>query len=249
VYLIELRENRRLRSNERTPDLKNGWETQTPAPRRMDCHYLITAWSGAAPQLLPTVQEHRLLYDTVAVLMKQDPLRPRKIFNGAFPLGFPLVLEDMELPTTVLPVDGFAKYAEFWGTMAGNVHPWRPAAYLVLTLPVVLETTLPEAVVTTRIARYWKEGSQVDILIEVGGHVLDATVAPEVPVAGAWVRLEDATGVPIATTTTNQDGEFQFARLQPGNYQLQWRAGAHPAQPPRAIAVPSPTGEYDLRFV
>src|SRR5919205_4122671 len=60
VYLIELRENRRLRSNERTPEYNGGLVTQTPAPRRIDCHYLITAWSGAVPQLHPTVEEHRL---------------------------------------------------------------------------------------------------------------------------------------------------------------------------------------------
>jgi hypothetical protein len=249
VYLIELRENRRLRSNERVPEYSGGLVTQTPAARRIDCHYLITAWSGAVPQLHPTVEEHRLLYNTVGALMRNDPLRARKIFHGAFPLGFPAVLEDLELPTTILPVDGFAKFAEFWGTMQGNVHPWRPAAYLILTLPVLLETELPESLVTTRIAKVWKQGAPPDILIEIGGHVFDATVAPETPVADAWVRLEDAAGVPIATTTTNKDGEFQFARLHAGTYRLQWRSGAHAAQPPRVISVPSPTGEYDLRFI
>src|SRR5262245_48655344 len=47
VYLVDLRENRKLRSNERARAVQNGMVSETPAPRRVDCHYLITAWSPA----------------------------------------------------------------------------------------------------------------------------------------------------------------------------------------------------------
>jgi hypothetical protein len=251
VYLIELRENRRLRTNERVREIDMGLATDTPAPRRIDCHYLVTAWSGASPQLEPTVEEHRLLYNAAAVLMRQDPLSPRRIFNGAFPPGFPVVLEDIDLPTTVLPVDGFAKYAEFWGTMAGAVHPWKPAVYAIVTVPVLLIKEFAGPPVTTRIAQYQQTGepASADVLMEIGGRVLDARFPPEIVVPGAWVRLEDPTGQPLQAATTNSQGQFQFAGLRPGKYQLRWRSGALPVQPPRAIVVPSPTGEYDLRFV
>jgi Pvc16 N-terminal domain len=68
VYLVELRENKNLRSNERVRMVENGFAHDIPAPRRMDCHYLITAWSPAAqtPAVEPTVDEHRLLYDVTA---------------------------------------------------------------------------------------------------------------------------------------------------------------------------------------
>jgi hypothetical protein len=251
VYLIELRENRRLRTNERVREIEMGIATDTPAPRRVDCHYLITAWSGASPQLEPTVEEHRLLYNAAAVLLRQDPLSPRRIFGGSFPPGFPVELEKVDLPTTVLPVDGFAKYAEFWGTLTGAVHPWKPAVYAIVTVPVLLIKEIVGPAVTTRIAQYQKTGepASADVLMEIGGRVLDARVPPEIVVPGAWVRLEDSTGQPLQITTTNSQGQFQFASLRPGNYQLRWRAGALPVQPPRAIVVPSPTGEYDLRFV
>jgi Pvc16 N-terminal domain/Carboxypeptidase regulatory-like domain len=251
VYLIELRENRRLRSNERLREVELGVVTETPAARRLDCHYLISAWSGASPQMEPTVEEHRLLYNVAAALMRQDPLSALRIFGGALPPGFPPELAEADLPATIVPVDGFAKYAEFWGTMAGAVHPWKPAVYAILTVPVLLPREVAGPVVTTRIARYRQAAGALgeDVLVEIGGHVLDATVAPEVVVAGAWVRLEDPTGTPLQTTVTNGRGQFQFAALPPGNYRLQWRAGALPVQPPRAITVPSPTGEYDLRFV
>ena len=38
VYLVDLRENRKLRSNERIPTLRNGEVTAEPAPARVDCH-------------------------------------------------------------------------------------------------------------------------------------------------------------------------------------------------------------------
>jgi hypothetical protein len=251
VYLIELRENRRLRTNERMRQVDLGMVTETPAPRRLDCHYLISAWSGASPQLEPTVEEHRLLYNATAALVRQDQLSPRRIFGGAFPPGFPAELKNADLPTTVAPVDGFAKYAEFWGTMAGAMHPWKPAVYAIVTVPVLLNKEVAGPMVTTRIAQYRQSGKPTseEVLVEIGGRVLDARVPPEVVVSGAWVRLEDAASLPLQTTTTNDEGQFQFAALRPGSYQLRWRAGALPVQPPRAIMVPSPTGEYDLRFV
>ena len=49
VYLVDLRENRKLRTNERDAhgDRADGIVRETPAPRRVDCHYLISAWSPA----------------------------------------------------------------------------------------------------------------------------------------------------------------------------------------------------------
>jgi len=52
------------------------------------------------------------------------------------PAGFPWVLADAALAMTVLPGEGFLKLAEFWGTM-GVGYRWKPAVYLVATLPVI----------------------------------------------------------------------------------------------------------------
>src|SRR5215468_776554 len=74
IYLAELRENRKLRSNERVQDVTNGMVSETPAPRRVDCHYLITAWSPApvTPAVEPTVDEHALLYAVTGVLANNE---------------------------------------------------------------------------------------------------------------------------------------------------------------------------------
>lgn len=87
-----------------------------------------------------------------------------------------------------------------------------------------------------------------DILIHIGGQVLDATVDPPVGLEGAWVRLETLSGVALQTATSDSQGRFIFASLQEGQYQIQWRVEGRPVPTPRVIDVPSITGEYDLRF-
>src|SRR5215831_7923633 len=44
VYLVDLRENRKLRSNERERTVVGSDVYETPPARRVDCHYLISAW-------------------------------------------------------------------------------------------------------------------------------------------------------------------------------------------------------------
>lgn len=255
VYLIDVRENRKLRSNERTREIQNGIVSETPAPFRLDCHYLITAWSPAAASqaVEPTVDEHALLYKVTAALTNTEPLVPRRVYApNPLPATFPEVIADAELPTALLPVEGFPKYAEFWGTMGVNPR-WKPAVYLVATLPVVLDQQIAGPMVTTRITEYRQSGraETAEVWIQIGGHVLDATAplpggGPS-PVPDAWVELENLAGERLQTTQTNEQGRYTFGELRPGRYRLRTR-GSGQGQITRDVDVPSPTGEYDLQF-
>ena len=252
VYLIDLRENRKLRSNHRLREINNGLITETPAPQRVDCHYLITAWSPTlnSPAVEATSDEHALLYAATATLLQTQPLVAQTVYDpDPLPAGFPALLADAELPTHVVPVEGFPKYAEFWGTM-GDVHPWKPAIYLIVTLPVAFPKEISGAMVTTRITEYRQSGKPetAETWIQIGGHVLDATGPQAVPLVGAWVQLESPTGEPLQTTRSDELGRFTFTKLRPGQYRLRWRAGAFAEPAPRLIEVPSPSGEYDLKF-
>ena len=164
IYLVELRENRKLRSNERNRTFENGMAIDRPAPRRVDCHYLISAWSPAAtsPAIEPALDEVGLLYEATASLLNAQPLVPAEVYApNPVPAGFPAEFAADEIPTTVLPVEGFPKYAEFWGTM-GQTHPWKPAVYLVATLPVVLAHEPIGPLVTTRITEYRRPDSPAE---------------------------------------------------------------------------------------
>ncbi|MFD4669930.1 Pvc16 family protein [Lentzea sp. NPDC058450] len=214
VYLVELRENRGLRSVERTHRLVDGELRTGVPPRRADLHYLITAWSAAAvtPAVEPTVDEHDLLYRVAAVLCEAEPVVPKRVYGAAgLPADFPPALAEAELPAVVMPGEGFAKYAEFWGTMAGT-HPWRPAIYLRLTIPVEFgtrATAVPATTVVTRVAD--------EELITFGGTVVDAAGEP---VPHARVRLERPDGTGIGAVESDEDGRYLFQGLAPGDYRV-----------------------------
>jgi hypothetical protein len=257
VYLTDLRENRKLRSNERIRSVENGAVSEGPVPARLDCHYLISAWSPAAmsPAVEPTLDEHALLYQVAAVLFRHAPFNPSRVYPaGSAALNtWPETFRNVELPAMVLPVEGFNKLAEFWSGM-GQGAVWKPAIYLVVTLPVALLTEIAGPMVTTRITEYRMSGrpETAEVWIQIGGHVLDATNplptgAPS-PVASVWVELQNSDGERLQLTQANEAGRFTFGDLRPGSYLLRAQAlGLAPIT--RAVDVPSPSGEYDLRFI
>jgi uncharacterized protein DUF4255/carboxypeptidase family protein len=247
VYLADLRENRILRSNERVRDIQNFTVSDRPRPRRIDLHYLITAWSPATAgaHVEPTLDEQALLYKVVGALMNAEPLVATDVYAPSpLPAGFPPEIADVELPTMILPVEGFPKIAEFWGTF-GTVHPWKPVVYFVATLPVVLHQELLGPMVTTRVIEYRQQGSALpgEIDIEIGGTVTAAGNA----VAGAWVRLEDVAANPISITTASEIGRFLFGGLRPGTYVLRVRAQGF-TETTRTVDVPSANGNYDVQL-
>lgn len=248
VYLADLRENRLLHSNERVRDFQNGMPNDTPRPRRIDCHYLISAWSPAtaAANVEPTTDEHALLYKAAGTLMKAEPLIAANVYApNPLPVNFPPEIADVELPTTILPVDGFPKIAELWGTF-GTIHPWRPMVYFIATLPVILSREILGPMVTARITEYRQTGSSAisDIVIEIGGTV---TTNAGQAVANAWVRIEDTAAKPIAVTTSDENGRFIFGGLQQGAYVLRVRAAGF-NETVRNVDVPSLTGNYDVQL-
>lgn len=230
VYLTEVRENRELRSNARNLDIQNGVSMVTPAPRRIDCHYVISAWSSAnvTPTIEPTVDEHALLYKALHALMQHDPLIATDIYApGPPPPGVPELMLEHPLPTEVSPQDGFPKLSEFWSNVDS---PWRPVVYLVVTLPVAEASTPTGPVVTTRVAEYriMNATGPADRFVQASGFVGDTThplgSGDPAPVPNAWVQLESNAGLALQTTHTDNDGLFYFGNLRDGNYLLRARA-------------------------
>ena len=248
VYLIDVRENRRLRSNERYVDpVTRLWQ---PAPHRVDCHYVITAWSGAtaASGIDPTIEEHKLLSRISKVLLDEGTLSFRRVLSAADLAALPPLLQESELPLTVGPGEGFAKLAEFWGTM-GAQHPWRPAVYLVATLPLVAAPSfeagppvdailvdaaaaLGAAAVTADFERELVVGG---VVVDTGGHA----------VAGARVDLLSPHGVRVSVRS-DPDGQFVLDRLAPGAYRLRGSHPDHPTSVPLTVTVPLPSGPVRL---
>jgi hypothetical protein len=251
VYLVELRENRKLRTNERSPVFEDGFVHLEPAPALVDCHYLISAWSPAQPALEPALDEHALLYEAAAVLFQNAPLNPSRVYPPGAPAlaAWPERFRRTDLPTALLPPEGFAKLSEFWTTM-GQDSRWKPVLHLVVTLPVVLVRELAGFMVTTRITDYRIAGLRetAEVWMQIGGHVLTRNPQPGEPplaVAGAWVEIEPAAGGVTRRTRTNALGRFTFGRLRADRYRLHTVAAGLGALD-REVDVPTETGEYNL---
>lgn len=256
VYLVDLRENRRLRSNERIPRPLNGDMSFDPAPPRVDCHFLMSAWSAvqAGPGVEPLLEEHLLLYQATAALMQAGEMGPARQYlpGTAKRLAWPAQFRNDVFPVSVLPHEGFNKLSEFWTTMGQN-SPWKPVIYTVITVPVALLREIQGPMVTTTITDHRildpESLSEVgDVRIQIGGHVLDMTdpLAP-VPMARAWVVIEEPGGRILARTTSDPNGRFIFTRLQQATYRLRAGVAGRGVQD-RLVDVPSPSGEYDLLF-
>jgi hypothetical protein len=189
------------------------------------------------------VDEHLLLYNATTALIEAEPFVPSDILVPAPLPPYWDLIKDEQLPSVILPIEGFPKLAEFWGATR-TVH-WKPAIYLIVTLPVVMPPISAGSMVTATIAEYEMDrvSTPVETLIQIGGSVI--TGSPAQPVVGAWVQLENASNIPIATTTTDGSGHFTFMSLQQGNYKLRVRATGF-SEATLAIPVPSPTGNYDV---
>jgi hypothetical protein len=251
VYLVDLRENRRLRTNERDQMVVEQDVFEVPPPRRVDCHYLISAWSPitAGAGIDPTPDEHALLAETARVLGAHDELDPVEIYAMSNPSGTPpAAIASERFPLTLLPVEGFPKYAEFWGTM-GDRHRWKPCVYAVITIALREQPYRAGPIVTTTITNTQLRGvpATANALFHIGGVVLDGS-SPRKPVPRAWVELLTPLNERRQLTRADTAGRFVFADVPPGSWRLRASLLPHGVSAPRPITVPEPTGNYDVHF-
>ncbi|HSV84405.1 MAG TPA: Pvc16 family protein [Ramlibacter sp.] len=268
VYLADVRENRRLRSNERErvtvhPDIH-----ETPPARRVDCHYLISAWSGVSvsPATEPTIDEHALLSEAALALSRIDALDPVLICEATRP-GLPAIvvpqpLVEELLPVSLLPVEGFPKLGEFWGTM-GQSHRWKPCLYTVVTVALKEAPRPVGPMVTTIYSDTLQRGFSAtrNTRFHIGGTV-HVSAADLTPVPGCWVELLTVADTLVTLVRADAAGRYVFADVPAGNYHLRARVPALPlppsppappqpalaTSPVRAITVPEPSGSYDIVF-
>lgn len=140
LYLYEVKENRSLRDPVPMTQLTSSGFTRRQPPLRVDCTYLVTAWSDQTGSTKVT-QEHELLGLALAWLSRfaeipRDRLRGELAGNAPAPPTF--VEQDQPLPTMIAQADGKPNMGEFWTALG---QPPRPC--FTLTITVALDLAQP----------------------------------------------------------------------------------------------------------
>ncbi|WP_437275924.1 DUF4255 domain-containing protein [Sorangium sp. So ce375] len=132
LFLYEINENRDLRSHEPEMErLSGGRVVRTPAPARVDCHYLITAWAKVGVQQ-PEQDEHRLLGEVMRVLLRHKEI-PREALRGS------LKAQPLPVRARVSPPSNQQSRGDFWQALGG-----KPKAAFHYTLTIAMDVKEPE---------------------------------------------------------------------------------------------------------
>ncbi|HYX31386.1 MAG TPA: Pvc16 family protein [Pyrinomonadaceae bacterium] len=234
LFLYDVRENTELRSNEVDVDIINGQAISHQAPLRLNCSYLATAWPVGGTDL--PLQEHRLLSQVLTVLSRYPTIAPQ-FLKGSLVGQFP------PLPLVALHPDALKNLAEFWSSLGGKL---RASLTITATISVPVFADADDFLVTTHQTNYVHDTPPVvESLVQVGGRVLDNA---NQGVAGALVDLLDGAEITLRTTS-NDDGEFDFAQVASGThtirvvaagFQVQTQPFKVPAQPQDYVVTLSP---------
>lgn len=234
LYLYDIRENQKLRTNEwqlkRNPD---STVTRKKPSIRIDLSYLITAWSPA--QTEPVVEEHHMLSQILATLFKY-PTIPPDVLQG----NLATIVPPPEIPALVAQPNGFKDQGQgpFWN--AAGQH-WKPAVQYTVTIPLDLQEAITGAMVTTKIHKYQQEGhpETEEKLLQIGGRVVEAA-DPATGIPGAEVIILELG----RTTRSDINGYYTFVKLQGGTYTV--KAGIEGRKTERTVQVPAPGGNYNI---
>lgn len=125
-FLYDIRENRDLRNNEWLLERESNGIVRRNFPLvRVDCSYMVTAWSSNAES------EHSLLGEVMKVLLRH-PTLPESILTGNLAGQEPL------LPTTTLEPAKLQSLGEFWQALGG-----KPKAALHYTVTIGVNPFAP----------------------------------------------------------------------------------------------------------
>lgn len=232
LFLYETKENRELRDPVPIIERLGTTYIRRSSPIRMDCSYIVTAWSDQI-SAARVAEEHRLLAQAI-LWLSRFPTIPVSSLQGT------LVNQPFPVPTYVAQLDPNKNAGEFWDAL--NIPP-RPAFYLTVTIAMSLGLQVEGPIVTTTLTNYQQDANAAtaEEWINLGGQVTNA-IGQAIP--DAWVRLEPLNRI----ERTDNDGRFVFVKvLRAANYTIRVRAVGS-GERLRVIDVPSLTGEYNVQF-
>jgi hypothetical protein len=167
LFLYDVKENRELRDP--TPIVEKVGNTfvRRQAPVRVDCSYIVTAWSKLTNQQ-KVAEEHRLLAQALLWLTR-FPVIPPVYLQGR------LTSQIYPPQMWVAQIDPNKNAGEFWDALA---IPPRPAFYVTVTIAMDLGLADSGPLVTTRLTGVTPgDQATAETMIQIGGQVLGPPVA------------------------------------------------------------------------
>jgi len=144
LFLYDIRENHDLRNNEWVLSRgSDGTGEVRPAPVRVDCSYLITAWPSPGV-LNPAYEEHRLLGAVMRSLLRRQRL-PIESLTGD------LRNQELPIPTSSLQQGHLQSLAEFWQALGGKP---KAALNYTVTIAVPVQEQFDVPLVTDKLLRF-----------------------------------------------------------------------------------------------
>ena len=232
LFLHEVSENRDLRDPEPIHTFERGAFRRQLPPLRVDCSYLVTAWSSRSGAQR-AAEEHQLLGQALAWLSRFGTI-PETYFQGS------LVGQPYPPPTLVAQVEGRQAAGEFWSAL-GIAPRVAFRAVVTVALDLQLETIVGPEVVS-REMRLRDHRAGLESTFSIGGTVRDAS--SKALIVAASVRLE-----PLARgVRTDAVGRYRFRKLKAGHYTLVTTADGFAAQN-ISVEVPGRTpNAYDVEL-
>jgi hypothetical protein len=191
LYLYNIQENRELRGRSWTVSRRDGSVATRRPPVRLDCSYMVTAWSNEVED------EHRLLTGAARVLFR-NPILPEEILQGG-------LVDGIDITTEVAQPEAFKDVVDIWSVLDNDLHPSvRVTVTIPLEVDVEYESPPVHSSGTPLAGPGWRpprtSPSRVEARVERDGK----------PVPDVLVRVDYSSG------KSNEKGEFFLDKLKPG---------------------------------
>lgn len=238
IYLYDIRENRKLRTNEmQVQRFSDATVGQRKAPPRLECNYIITAWNKAHPHRNEDseLQEHRLLSQVLRILL-QKPTIPAEYLHGY------LKGQEPALPMVAAQPNGMQNAVEFWN---GLGCPARPSVICSVTLSMDPGQWRTGPLVVARVSDYVQMGEPGTLMqfIQIGGRVTDMGDPPK-GIGGAVVAIKELD----KQAFTDPGGYYKLDNLPKGRFLFEVTApGFHDKSVNKYIPMKK-TGEYFIKL-
>ena len=194
LFLFHIQENRDLRPGPWLTRRSNGGIGEERPPVRLECHYLVTAWSNEVED------EHRLLTGSARTFFR-NPVLPEAVLEGA------LVDTEFELRVMVAEPAQLKDIVDIWSVLDNDLKP-SVRVNVIVPLDLDLDVEVEGQLVTERRLVFPPPVAIADPTRRVD--VAGVLVRAGEPVSGARVRMHSS------SATTRGDGSFDLRGVPAG---------------------------------